>query len=77
MTMQQTPLLMSRILGRGATLDPNEEVVTLLERGDLADIIESLAVLAGFAVLLMALSALLLRRQLSGAHGGHPAATET
>jgi fatty-acyl-CoA synthase len=33
MTMQQTPLLMSRILGRGATLDPNEEVVTLQENG--------------------------------------------
>lgn len=28
MTMQQTPLLMSRILGRGAVLDPNIEVVT-------------------------------------------------
>lgn len=27
--MQQTPLLMSRILGRGAMLDPNVEVVTL------------------------------------------------
>ena len=33
MTMQQTPLLMSRILGRGAKLDPNEEIVTLLENG--------------------------------------------
>jgi acyl-CoA synthetase (AMP-forming)/AMP-acid ligase II len=33
MTMQQTPLLMSRILGRGARLDPNEEIVTLLENG--------------------------------------------
>lgn len=33
MTMQQTPLLMSRILGRGATLDPNEEIVTLQENG--------------------------------------------
>lgn len=32
-TMQQTPLLMSRILGRGARLDPNEEVVTLQENG--------------------------------------------
>jgi fatty-acyl-CoA synthase len=32
-TMQQTPLLMSRILGRGATLDPNEEVVTLQADG--------------------------------------------
>ncbi len=31
--MQKTPLLMSRILGRGAKLDPNEEVVTLLETG--------------------------------------------
>ena len=30
MTMQQTPLLMSRILGRGATLDPNVEVVTMM-----------------------------------------------
>ena len=33
MTMQNTPLLMSRILGRGAKLDPNEEIVTLLENG--------------------------------------------
>jgi|TARA_B110000263_G_scaffold243771_1_gene250955 acyl-CoA synthetase (AMP-forming)/AMP-acid ligase II len=33
MTMQQTPLLMSRILGRGAELDPNEEIVTLLADG--------------------------------------------
>ncbi len=33
MTMQKTPLLMSRILGRGAKLDPNEEIVTLLESG--------------------------------------------
>ena len=33
MTMQQTPLLMSRILGRGATLDPLEEIVTLQENG--------------------------------------------
>ncbi len=32
-TMQQTPLLMSRILGRGAKLDPNEEVVTLQANG--------------------------------------------
>jgi fatty-acyl-CoA synthase len=31
--MQNTPLLMSRILGRGAKLDPNEEIVTLLENG--------------------------------------------
>ena len=28
MTMQQTPLLLSRILGRGAILDPDVEVVT-------------------------------------------------
>ena len=28
MTMQNTPLLMSRILGRGAFLDPDVEVVT-------------------------------------------------
>jgi len=33
MTMQQTPLLMSRILGRGAELEPNEEIVTLLANG--------------------------------------------
>ncbi|MFT7141144.1 MAG: acyl-CoA synthetase (AMP-forming)/AMP-acid ligase II, partial [Sulfitobacter sp.] len=33
MTMQQTPLLMSRILGRGAKLDPNEEIVTLQQNG--------------------------------------------
>lgn len=33
MTMQQTPLLMSRILGRGAKLDPNEEIVTMQENG--------------------------------------------
>ncbi|MBD3648918.1 MAG: long-chain fatty acid--CoA ligase [Pseudomonadales bacterium] len=33
MTMQKTPLLMSRILGRGAKLDPNEEIVTLQENG--------------------------------------------
>ena len=33
MTMQQTPLLLSRILGRGARLDPNEEVVTLQAKG--------------------------------------------
>ena len=31
--MQQTPLLMSRILGRGAKLDPNVEIVTLLADG--------------------------------------------
>ena len=28
MTMQNTPLLMSRILGRGALVDPEVEVVT-------------------------------------------------
>ncbi|MBT5906443.1 MAG: hypothetical protein HOH23_02075, partial [Gammaproteobacteria bacterium] len=28
MTMQQTPLILSRILGRGAVLDPEVEVVT-------------------------------------------------
>ena len=28
MTMQQTPLILSRILGRGASLDPEVEVVT-------------------------------------------------
>ena len=33
MTMQQTPLLMSRILGRGAALDPNVEIVTLQAEG--------------------------------------------
>lgn len=33
MTMQQTPLLLSRILGRGALLDPNEEIVTLQQDG--------------------------------------------
>jgi acyl-CoA synthetase (AMP-forming)/AMP-acid ligase II len=33
MTMQQTPLLMSRIVGRGARLDPNEEIVTLMAEG--------------------------------------------
>ena len=33
MTMQQTPLLMSRILGRGAQIDPEVEVVTLQESG--------------------------------------------
>lgn len=33
MTMQNTPLLMSRILGRGAVLDPNIEVVTLQANG--------------------------------------------
>lgn len=33
MTMQQTPLILSRILGRGAKLDPNEEIVTLQADG--------------------------------------------
>lgn len=33
MTMSQTPLLLSRILGRGAQLDPNEEIVTLMANG--------------------------------------------
>ena len=33
MTMSRTQLLMSRILGRGARLDPNEEVVTLMPNG--------------------------------------------
>ncbi len=33
MTMQQTPLLMSRILSRGAKLDPNVEIVTMTEDG--------------------------------------------
>lgn len=33
MTMQNTPLLMSKILGRGAKLDPNVEVVTLQADG--------------------------------------------
>lgn len=33
MTMQQTPLLMSRLVGRGAQLDPKTEVVTLLPKG--------------------------------------------
>ncbi len=33
MTMQQTPLLMSRLLGRGAKLDPGIEVVTLQADG--------------------------------------------
>lgn len=34
MTMQNTPLLMSRILGRGAMLDPNTEVVTMQANGN-------------------------------------------
>ena len=33
MTMQNTPLLMSRILGRGAMLDPEVEVVTMQADG--------------------------------------------
>ena len=33
MTMQNTPLLMSQILGRGALLDPAVEVVTQMEQG--------------------------------------------
>ena len=33
MTMQNTPLLMSRILGRGALLDPEVEVVTQQAEG--------------------------------------------
>lgn len=33
MTMQKTPLLMSRILGRGAILDPDVEVVTMQANG--------------------------------------------
>ena len=33
MTMQQTPLLMSHILGRGAQLDPDIEIVTLQAEG--------------------------------------------
>ena len=33
MTMQNTPLLMSRILGRGAILDPDVEIVTLQANG--------------------------------------------
>ena len=33
MTMQNTPLIMSRILGRGALLAPEEEIVTLTSDG--------------------------------------------
>ena len=33
MTMQRTPLLLSRIMGRGAALDPHVEVVTLQAGG--------------------------------------------
>ena len=36
MTMQNTPLLMSRILGRGAELDPEVEVVTAQASGTIA-----------------------------------------
>ena len=43
MTMQQTPLLMSRILGRGAKLDPNVEIVTLLTDGSHRQTLETTA----------------------------------
>lgn len=43
MTMQQTPLLMSRILGRGAMLDPNVEVVTLTHDGTHRQTLEATA----------------------------------
>ena len=43
MTMQQTPLLMSRILGRGAQLDPNIELVTLLADGTHRQTLEATA----------------------------------
>ena len=43
MTMQQTPLLMSRILGRGAMLDPNVEVVTLTNEGTHRQTLEATA----------------------------------
>ena len=43
MTMQQTPLLMSRILGRGAMLDPNVEVVTLTNDGTHRQTLEATA----------------------------------
>ncbi len=33
MTMQKTPLLLSRIVGRGAQLDPEEQIVTLMADG--------------------------------------------
>ena len=33
MAMQHTPLLMSRILDRGATVAPNEEIVTATATG--------------------------------------------
>ena len=33
MAMQHTPLLMSNILDRGATIAPNEEIVTMTETG--------------------------------------------
>ena len=41
--MQQTPLLMSRILGRGAMLDPNVEVVTLTNDGTHRQTLEATA----------------------------------
>ena len=41
--MQQTPLLMSRILGRGAKLDPNVEIVTLLADGTHRQTLEATA----------------------------------
>ena len=43
MTMQQTPLLMSRLLGRGARLDPNIEIVTLQEEGTHRQTLEATA----------------------------------
>ena len=43
MTMQQTPLLMSRILGRGAKLDPNVEIVTMTEDGTHRQTLEATA----------------------------------
>ncbi|MDA0979658.1 MAG: long-chain fatty acid--CoA ligase [Proteobacteria bacterium] len=43
MTMQKTPLLMSRLLGRGAKLDPDVEVVTLLADGTHRQTLEATA----------------------------------
>ena len=43
MTMQQTPLLLSRILGRGAKLDPNVEIVTMLAEGTHRQTLEATA----------------------------------
>ena len=43
MTMQQTPLLMSRILSRGAKLDPNVEIVTMTEDGTHRQTLETTA----------------------------------